>query len=73
MTTTRLIRAQARVPEGREHDMPTTPDTAASVEELWEHTRGSTIIAIAVVGAAIVIGSVIADRLLHHASALPAG
>ena len=73
METTHLTRAQTRVPERREQEMSTTPETTSSVEELWEHTNRSTIVAIAAVGAAIVIGSVVVDRLLHHASALPAG
>jgi hypothetical protein len=73
MATTHLTLTQMRVPEGREKEMSTTPDTTASIEELWEHTNRSTIIAIAVVGAAIVVGSVIADHLLHHASSLTAG
>lgn len=53
--------------------MSTTPEMTSFVEEFWEHTNRSTIIAIAVAGAAIVVGSVIADRLVHHASSLPAG
>lgn len=48
--------------------MSTTPDTTASLEDFWEHTNRSTIIAIAVVGAALVAGSVIADHLLRHTS-----
>ena len=73
MAPTHLTRAQIRVHEGREQEMSTTPETTSSVEELWEHTNRSTIIAIAAVGVAIVIGSVVVDRLMHHASALPAG
>ena len=73
MATTHLTRAQIRVHEGREQDMSTTPVTTSSAEEFLEHTNRSTFIAIAAVGAALVIGSVIVDRLLHHASAIPAG
>ena len=36
-------------------------------------TTDPTIIAFAVVGAAIVVGSLVAERLLHHTSSLPAG
>lgn len=53
--------------------MPTIEGTDAPVDDAFENASRFTLIAVAAAGAAVVIGAVLIDRLLHHASTLPTG
>ena len=71
--TTPVPAAAPRTPSRLEHDMSAMHETQVPVDEVWERANRSAIVAIAVVGVAIVVGSVIVDRLLHNPRTLPAG
>ncbi|MBK9739354.1 MAG: hypothetical protein IPO93_07545 [Actinobacteria bacterium] len=53
--------------------MSTLHGTDASVDDAFENASRLTLFAVAAAGAAVVIGAVLIDRLLHHASNLPVG
>jgi hypothetical protein len=53
--------------------MTTLQGGDAPVDDALENASWFTLIAVAAAGAAVVIGAVLFDRLLHHASTLPTG